>query len=159
MNKLFSEIFGISKKTSRTWLILLKIMIPISIFIKILSELGFIDIISDFLSPMMGIIGLPGEFGIVWATALTTNIYGSLLVFFSLSVENIYSVSQVTILSSIILIAHNFPIEIRIAHKAGIKIWFMFFFRFFCALIKQCKTTDFRAAFCRRLQNLPDNDR
>jgi spore maturation protein SpmB len=55
--------------------------------------------------------------------------------FFSLSAYNIYSVSQVTVLSSIILIAHAFPIELRIAQKAGIRIWFMFILRFFCAII------------------------
>ena len=115
MNKIFSELLQIFKKTSNTWLILLKIMIPISIIIKILVEFGLINIIAEILSPLMGIVGLPGEFGIVWATALTTNIYGSLLVFFSLSAENIYSISQVTVLSSIILIAHAFPIELRIA--------------------------------------------
>ena len=104
MKKKYSGLIDISKNAFNTWIILLKIMIPISIIIKFLSEFGLISLISNILSPIMGFVGLPGEFGLVWATALTTNIYGSLLVFNSLAFDNIYTVSQVTVLSCIILI-------------------------------------------------------
>jgi hypothetical protein len=130
MVKKISILKDVVKNAIRTWLILLKIMIPISIIVKILTEFGLIKIIADILTPIMGLVGLPGEFGLVWATALTTNIYGGLLVFYSLSIENIYTISQVTVLSAIILVAHAFPIELSIAKKAGNKMWFMFLLRF-----------------------------
>ena len=128
--KEIKETFIEALKTTYT---LLKIIIPISIIIKILTELGIIEIIGYYLSPFMSIIGLPGEFGLVWATGMLTNIYGALIVFFSLSIDNSYTVAQVTILASMILVAHTLPIELRIAQKAGARIWFMFCLRFFSA--------------------------
>ena len=135
MNKKLLEFKNVFKEAFQTWLVLLKIMIPISIIIKVLSEFGLIKIIANILAPFMSVVGLPGEFGLVWATALSTNIYGSLLVFYNLSIENVYTISQVTVLSAIILVAHAFPIELGIAKKAGNKLWFMFLLRFLCAFI------------------------
>jgi hypothetical protein len=135
MSLIFNEIKEVFKNALNTWFILLKIIIPISIIVKILIEFGLIKIIAEVLTPIMELLGLPGEFGLIWATALATNIYGGLIVFFSLSVDNIYTVSQVTVLSVLILIAHAFPIELRIAQKAGARLWFMFLLRFFGAFI------------------------
>ena len=135
MSIIFNETKYVFKNALNTWFILLKIIIPISIIVKILIEFGLIKIIAELLSPIMRFIGLPGEFGLIWATALATNIYGALIVFFSLSVDSIYTVSQVTVLSVLILIAHAFPVELRIAQKAGTRLWFMFSLRFFGAFI------------------------
>ncbi|WP_372712915.1 nucleoside recognition domain-containing protein, partial [Ilyobacter sp.] len=65
--KLLKDSINISYK-------LLKIMLPVSILVKILSHFGIIETISRGISPVMGIMGLSGEMGIVWATAMTTNI-------------------------------------------------------------------------------------
>ena len=130
-----NEIKGIFKDTGSTYLFLLKIMIPISIIVKILEQVGAIEIIGQNLSPAMGIVGLPGDFGLVIATAMITNIYGALIVFFQLSIVNTYTVAQVTILASMMLIAHTLPIEARIAQKAGVKLWFTLTFRIFCAFV------------------------
>ncbi len=69
MSKILLEFADVFKRALNTWLILLKIMIPISIIVKILVEFGLIKTIADLLSPIMGFVGLPGEFGLVWATA------------------------------------------------------------------------------------------
>jgi hypothetical protein len=132
---LISEFKSVLKEAGSTTFTLLKIMIPISIIVKILAYYGLIEVIGDYLSPIMNIVGLPGEFGLVWATAMITNIYGSLVVFFNLSLTNIYSVAQVTVLACMILVAHTLPIETRIAQKAGVRLWFTLFFRIFCAFI------------------------
>ena len=133
--KLAPEIKEIFKDTGSTTLILLKILIPVSIIVKILSELGAIEIISEAFTPVMGVVGLPGEFALVWATAMLTNIYGALIVLFTLSLQNTYTVAQVTILGVMLLIAHALPIEARIAQKAGIKLWFTLSFRILCAIL------------------------
>jgi spore maturation protein SpmB len=83
----------------------------------------------------MNIVGLPGEFGLVWAATIITNIYGGLIVIFTLSINNSYSVAQITVLGTMMLIAHTFPIELQIAKKAGARIWFMFLLRFLGAFI------------------------
>jgi hypothetical protein len=129
------EIKKIFKDTGSTYFFLLKIMIPISIIVKILEHFGAIEIIGQYLSPAMGIVGLPGDFGLVIATAMITNIYGALIVFFQLSILNSYTVAQVTILASMMLIAHTLPIEARIAQKAGVRLWFTLTFRILCAFL------------------------
>lgn len=123
------------KEGCKTSFMLFKIMIPISIIVKILSYFGLIETIGKVLSPVMGFIGLPGEFGLVWATTMITNLYGGLIVFFNLSLTNTYTVAQVTILSALMLLAHTLPIEARIAQKAGVRLWFTLTFRITCAII------------------------
>jgi hypothetical protein len=123
------------KEACKTTFWLLKIMIPISIIVKILSEFGIITIIGEFLSPAMNVVGLPGDFGLVWATTMITNIYGGLVVFFNLSLLNSYTVAQVTILACMMLFAHTLPVEARIAQKAGVRLWFTLSLRIFMALV------------------------
>ena len=132
--ELKTEIKETLKDAGSTTLTLLKILIPVSIIVKILSEIGAIEIIGNYLSHAMGVVGLPGEFGLVWATAMLTNIYGAIVVLFSLSLESSYTVAQVTVLAGMILFAHALPIEARIAQKAGVKLWFTLFLRIFGAI-------------------------
>ena len=135
MEKIATEIKDTLKETIFTTFELLKIMIPISIIVKILGELGIIEIAGDFLAPIMRVVGLPGDFGLVWATAMITNIYGGLVVFFSLSVKNSLTVAQVTVLGTMILVAHTLLIESRITQKAGVRLWFMLSLRVLGAFI------------------------
>ena len=135
MEKITTEIKDTLKETIFTTFELLKIMIPISIIVKILGELGIIEIAGDFLAPIMRVVGLPGDFGLVWATAMITNIYGGLVVFFSLSVKNSLTVAQVTVLGTMILVAHTLLIESRITQKAGVRLWFMLSLRVLGAFI------------------------
>jgi len=133
--KLFNEAKDTLKEACKTTFWLLKIMIPISIIVKILSEFGIITIIGDYLSPAMNVVGLPGDFGLVWATTMITNIYGGLVVFFNLSLLNSYTVAQVTVLACMMLFAHTLPVEARIAQKAGVRLWFILSLRIFMALL------------------------
>jgi hypothetical protein len=133
--KLFNEAKDTLKESCKTTFWLLKIMIPISITVKILSEFGIITIIGDYLSPAMNVVGLPGDFGLVWATTMITNIYGGLVVFFNLSLLNSYTVAQVTVLACMMLFAHTLPVEARIAQKAGVRLWFILSLRIFMALL------------------------
>lgn len=82
-----SEIKETLKDTGSTYFFLLKIMIPISIIVKILEEYSAIEIIGESLNPAMGIVGVPGEFGLVFATAMLVNIYGALVVFFHIIIK------------------------------------------------------------------------
>ena len=43
---------------------LFRIMIPMIIVVKILKEMGAIDILGQWLAPVMGIVGLPGSMGL-----------------------------------------------------------------------------------------------
>lgn len=128
----FKRIFIETGKTS--W-ILFKIMIPISIIVKIIQEFGLLPYIGEALAPIMDLVGLPGETGLIWASALIVNIYGGLLAYFSLSGSIVLTSAQLTVLLTMILVAHTFPIELQIARKAGIKIIVMFLIRFVFSII------------------------
>jgi len=111
---------GIFKSSTHLSLTLFKLMIPIIIVIKILEQFGFIEVLSDGLSPVMELLGLPGAMGLVWATTLVTNLYGGLVVYASLAADFPLTVAQVTVLSTLMLIAHALPIEAGVARKAGV---------------------------------------
>jgi len=110
-----------------------KIMIPVSILVKILQETGLIVYIGKALAPLMSVMGLPGEMGLVWASAMLGNIYAGIIAFFSIGID--LTIAQVTVLSTIILIAHTLPVELAITQKAGVKAGAAFLFRFIFGFI------------------------
>jgi hypothetical protein len=109
-------------------------MIPVSILVKILQETGLIIYIGKALAPLMSVMGLPGEMGLVWASAMIGNIYAGIITFFSVGGLDL-TVAQITVLSTIILIAHTLPVELAITQKAGMKATSAFVFRFVFAFI------------------------
>ena len=98
---------------------LFKIIIPISIVTRFLQQWGVVDQFGQLLEPVMGLVGLPGEMGLVWATSMVTNIYGGMVVFASVAPGLDLTVAQVTVLGTLILVAHGLPVELLIAQKAG----------------------------------------
>ncbi len=105
-----------------TWQVsreLIRITIPVVIITKILEELGLIDAISSLFAPLLAIMGLPGELGLVWATAIFTSIYGGIAVFASLAPDLHLTSAQLTVLCSAILYAHSLPVELTVSKKAG----------------------------------------
>lgn len=106
-------------ETIRVSWVLFRITIPVVIVVKVLEELGAIRYVAMALGPVMELVGLPGTMGIVWATAMLTNLYGAVIAFVSLLPQNPLSVAQVTILTSMMLVAHNLPVELRVAKEAG----------------------------------------
>ncbi len=109
-----------------TWLTsweLIRITIPVTIATKILEELGFISSLSAVLEPVMAVLGLPGALGLVWATAMLTNIYGGIAVFATLLPGLALTSAQVTVLCSAMLIAHSLPVELSVSKRAGAALW------------------------------------
>lgn len=117
------------KDVFRTVLILFRIMIPVSIIVKLLQMLGFIQVIGSVLSPVMKYVGLPGEMGLVWATGIITNLFGGIIAFLNISNGIELSIAQVTTISIMMLVAHTFPIELQIARKTGVRVIAMFLIR------------------------------
>jgi len=106
-------------ETVRVSWILFRITIPVVIVVKVFEELGAVRTMAKALGPVMELAGLPGSMGIVWATAMLTNLYGAVIAFVSLAPQNPLTVAQVTVLTSMMLIAHNLPVELRVAQRAG----------------------------------------
>jgi len=114
--------------------VLFKILIPLSIITKILKEVGAVDQLGIWLGPVMHMVGLPGSMGLVWATAMVTNLYGGIVVFASLAPDAHLTVAQVTVLTTMMLLAHCLPIELRIAQKAGARLRLLLVLRVASAL-------------------------
>ncbi|MFP4049761.1 MAG: nucleoside recognition domain-containing protein [Desulfovermiculus sp.] len=112
------------KESAQVSFRLFRIMIPILIGVKILQESGLIVYLAKPLNPVMQVMGLPGETGLIWATAMVNNLYSGIIVFLSLADSLHLSVAQVTVLSTVMLVAHALPIEVKIAHAAGTRFLF-----------------------------------
>ena len=103
---------------------LYKILIPFIFIIKILEEIGIVKIISNFFEPIVQLLGLPAEFGIVWVTAIIINVYAAIVLFINIVPSLDLTVAQVTVLTVIILIAHNILVESAISHAAGVSFFY-----------------------------------
>lgn len=126
---------SVIRDSVRISLPLFKIMIPVLILVRIIRELGWIEYLALPLEPLMRLLGLPAEMGLVWATAMANNLYGAAVVFLSLAPDHALSVAQVTVLATMMLIAHALPVEVRIAQKAGSRFWFHLLVRVAGALV------------------------
>ncbi len=132
---ILQEAKDLLRRSGRISLELYKIMVPIILVVKVLQELGLIVWLALPLGPLMHLVGLPAEMGLVWATALVNNIYGSMIVFVSLAGQHELSVAQVTVLGVMILIAHGLPVELQIVRKSGPRMGFQALLRIGGALL------------------------
>ena len=118
-HRIAAVILELVKDALQTSGMLFKIIVPISIVTRFLQQWGVVDQIGVLLGPVMKLVGLPGQIGLVWATAMVTNLYGGMVVFASVAPGLDLSVAQVTVLTTMMLVAHALPVELRIAQKAG----------------------------------------
>ncbi len=114
---------------------LFKIIVPVVIAVKILQELGLIEYLAIPLSPFMRLVGLPAEMGLVWATAILNNLYGAVVVLLSLVKDTPINTAQATVLCTMMLVAHNLLIELKIAQTSGPRLIFQTLSRLVLALI------------------------
>ena len=64
--------------------ILFKIMVPVVIVVKLLRVSGAIHYVGLALSPLMSLVGVPGEMGLVWGTTMVINPYAGVIAFVAL---------------------------------------------------------------------------
>ena len=119
MKRLACELKKVMGDTFSLYGELLKVMIPVMILVRLAVEFGTIEFVGKLIAPVMGWVGLPGEMGFVWVTAMIVNIYAGAAALLTILPECPLTIAQATILGSMILIAHSLPIEQRIAQKTG----------------------------------------
>lgn len=122
MNTVINIARDLLREATSTSLKLFRIMVPVIVVVKLLQEMGMIDVLAELLAPLMGIVGLPGSVGLVLATSIVSTVYGGMAAFVSLSDITPLTVAQATVITSMILIAHALPVELRIAQKAGVRM-------------------------------------
>jgi len=105
------------------------IMIPTLIVVKILDELGFVEILNNFCAPLMFLLGLPEAISLVFTTSMLTSPYAGLIVFSGLPTDMPFTAAQASVLGLLILFTHSLPIEVIICRKAGVRARAMIFIR------------------------------
>jgi hypothetical protein len=101
-----------------------QVMIPVIVAIKVCKELGWIQYLAWPLEPLMELVGLPPQTGLVWAMGIAANHYSALAVYLNLMTEMpALTVAQVTVLASMLLIAHGLVMECAITRKCGVSFW------------------------------------
>jgi hypothetical protein len=115
---------NILKDSVMTAIDLYKVMVPIIIGVKLLQTFDLIRYVALPLKPLMALVGLPAEAGLVWAFALVNNIYTGLIVIMSLWSDLNLTQAQATVLGVMMLVAHAVPLEAAIAKKSGPKFIF-----------------------------------
>ena len=93
----------------------LKIMLPVSLFVTLLSYFNILPYISSFASPLFTLIGLPGDAALVFVTSIFTNIYTVIALLSTLD----FSVRESLIMATMCLISHNFVVETIVLQKTG----------------------------------------
>jgi hypothetical protein len=134
-DRLRTEVLSVLKQTLDLGWTLLKIMVPVLILTKILLDLGVVHWIGRLLSPLMGLVGLPGSMGLVWAAGMLVSPYMAIMMYATLAPEAPLTIAQVTVLGSMILTAHALLLEIRLVQKAGIRMGMQLLLRIGGALV------------------------
>ena len=93
------------------------------LLVRIGEQFGLSDGLAALLAPVMQLVGLPAETGIVWAVTILTGIYGGAGVYLSLLPALELTVAQHSILCSMMLFAHALPVEQVVVHRVGASAW------------------------------------
>lgn len=126
---------GLLHEAARTSFTLFRIIVPVLILTKVAQDLHLVEALGRALAPVMQLVGLPGSMGLVWATAMATNLYGGMAAFAQLAPAEHLTTAQATVLTTMMLVAHALPVEIRVAQKAGPRLRFMLGFRLVGAMV------------------------
>ena len=119
------------KKASKTVIWLLKIILPISLFVSFLQFFGVIDWLSLILSPLFAYLGLPGEAAIVFISSIFLALYAPIAIIATLPL----GVREMTILALMCLISHNMIVETAVQRKTGSSPWIIFPLRLLMSVV------------------------
>ena len=102
-------------KSGKLCLWLLKIILPVSLLVRLLQYYGIIDYLAEYMNPLFNLIGLPGATAVVFLTSIFLPLYTSIAVMTSLAI----TIREATILTVMCLIAHNLIVECAVTKKTG----------------------------------------
>lgn len=94
---------------------LLFVLIPAAAVVFLLQQLGLLDPLARLLQPVMAGAGLPGEAGLVFATAALLNLYSAIAMLVTLE----FTVQETTVIALMILICHSLIVECSVQARAG----------------------------------------
>jgi spore maturation protein SpmB len=108
---------GIISGWQTTWK-LTKIIFPISLSISLLSYTPVLKWMMELISPVLKLIGLPGDAAIPIVLGATLNLYAAIGAMFNLT----FTVKEAFIIAIIVSFCHNLFVETGVAAKLGVKV-------------------------------------
>lgn len=103
----------------KTFLSLLKVILPVFAAVKLLEHTPVIEWISVAGDPLMQFVGLPGEAALAVATGMLFNFYAALGIIIAMGL----SAWQITILAVMLSCCHELVLESAVVRKTGISAW------------------------------------
>lgn len=107
------------RKSAFTSLWLLKIILPVSLIVRLLDFYGILAFLAGLLDPVFVYMGLPGSTAVVFITSVFLPLYAPLAIITSMSI----TLRELTILALMCQISHNLPVESAIQAKTGTPFW------------------------------------
>lgn len=121
---------GLKQGVSVSWT-LGKIVFPVTVIVTILRYTPVLPWIIDFLTPLMKLIGLPGEAAMPLVLGNALNLYAGIGAIVSFD----FTVKEVFILAIMLSFSHNLFIESTVAAKVGVNWWLISGIRVGLALV------------------------
>ncbi len=119
------------KKSGKTSIWLLKLILPISLAFRLLDYSGVLVFFAEFLNPVFIHLGLPGSTAIIFITSIFLPLYAPIAIITSMAL----TLRELTILALMCQVAHNLPVESAIQAKTGTSFWAMFSVRIFMSIL------------------------
>ena len=113
--KIIRCVKSVLPSTTKTCIWLLKITVGVSFAIMFLKYFNILPWFSALLSPVFNALGLPGEAALPFVTGYFVNVYAAISVMASFD----FDVRALTILSTMVLCAHNMITETAVQKKTG----------------------------------------
>lgn len=107
------------RKSGYTIWWLLKIILPVSLLVRLLDFYGLLTLMAGLLDPVFVYLGLPGSTAIVFITSIFLPLYAPLAIITSMSI----GLRELTILALMCQVSHNLPVESAIQAKTGTPFW------------------------------------
>ena len=118
-------------KTLKTCLWLVRITVLVTLGVQFLEYFKILPWISNLLSPVFNLLGLPGEAALAYVTGYFVNNYSAIAVMSTLNLD----VRTITILSVMSLCSHNMITETAVQKKTGSSATRMFIIRTLSAFV------------------------
>ncbi len=138
MISFFSQTLILTKDTFFDTLLvakkIFKVIIPIILLVKLLTELSLIQYISIPFEPFMHLFGLPAEYAIAFIAGLLVSLSGGIVAVVALIPEiGVPTVAEASTFALVTLIAHSLLMECKIVQQCGLSFWGQAIIRFVVA--------------------------
>ncbi|HTH08424.1 MAG TPA: nucleoside recognition domain-containing protein [Acidovorax sp.] len=116
-------LFGLVSRSRRLFWALVKVMLPVMVAVRIGEALGLVEMAGHALAPVMNLLNLPPEAGLIWMATLFVGLYGGLGALIGFAPTLDLTVGQLSALASLMAFAHAIPVEQSIVRRAGASFW------------------------------------